>query len=72
MEDGKIPIRKKEKINTISGGSPGMPQNPCPLQYPNMNEQGTEQPALTGAALSRSLDWKPPSVFPNQCIPAPF
>lgn len=72
MEDGKTPVRKKEKIDTISGGSPGMLQNPRPLQYPNMFEQGTEQPALTGAVLSRSLDWKPTRVFPNQCTPVSF
>lgn len=46
-----------------------MLQDLCTSQYPNMIEEGTEQPSLTEAVLSRSLDWRPLRVFLNHCIP---
>lgn len=33
-----------------------------------MTEQGPEQPAQTGAALRRSLDWRPPRVSQPLCF----
>lgn len=37
-----------------------------------MTEEGTKQPSLTEAVLSRSLDWTPLKVYPKHCIPVAF